>query len=294
MKKGFLVLLMVALVAPLFARDIDAVVSADWLAANLSNSKLVVLDVRKIEDYKVGHIPGAVSSIAASWSPKKGNLNAELPDVGLLEDLIMEAGIDGSNWVVIANSEGGSQYHASARVALTLMYAGLDNVAILDGGMAVWTKAGKPVATGVETRKESDFTAKLRPEFLVSQDYVVENIGKTQFLDARSYDGYFGRTKFANAVQFGHIPGAFSLPKEWLYDAEGKLVPDAKIKEMLAAIGLDTTKEFIGYCDTGMGCAIFSWVFGEKFGWKNVKMYDGSSEELTRNPKVTYTMYSWR
>ena len=62
MKKGFLVLLMVALVAPLFARDIDAIVSADWLAANLSNSKLVVLDVRKIEDYKVGHIPGAVSS----------------------------------------------------------------------------------------------------------------------------------------------------------------------------------------------------------------------------------------
>lgn len=294
MKKGFLVLLMVALVAPLFARDIDAIVSADWLAANLSNSKLVVLDVRKIEDYKVGHIPGAVSSIAASWYPKKGNLNAELPDVGLLEDLIMEAGIDGSNWIVIANSEGGAQYHVSARVALTLKYAGLDNVAILDGGMAVWAKAGKPVATGVETRKESDFSAKLRPEFVVSQDYVVENIGKTQFLDARSYDGYFGRTKFANAVQFGHIPGAFSLPKEWLYDAEGKLVPDAKIKEMLTAIGLDTSKEFIGYCDTGMGCAVFSWVFGEKFGWKNVKMYDGSSEELTRNPKVTYTMYTWR
>lgn len=294
MKKGFLILLMVALVAPLFARDIDAIVSADWLAANLSNSKLVVLDVRKIDDYKAGHIPGAVSSIAASWSPKKGNLNAELPDVGLLEDLINEAGIDGSNWVVIANSEGGGQYHASARVALTLMYAGLDNVAILDGGMAVWTKAGKPVAAGVETRKESAFSAKLRPEFAVSQDYVVENIGKTQFVDARSYDSYFGRAKFAAATQFGHVPGAFPFPKEWLYDAEGKLVPDAKVKEVLTAMGVDGSKEIITYCDTGMGCAILTWVFREKLGWTNVKHYDGSSEELTKNPKVTYTMYTWR
>jgi thiosulfate/3-mercaptopyruvate sulfurtransferase len=206
----------------------------------------------------------------------------------------MEAGIDGSSLVVIANSEGGAQYHVSARVAFTLKYAGIENVAILDGGMAVWTKAGKPVAAGTERRKETNYTPTARPEYLASQDYVVANIGKTQFIDVRTYDGYFGRTKFANAVQFGHIPGAVAAPKEWLYDADGKLVPAAQIKELFAALEIDSSKEIIGYCDTGMGCSILWWVFKEQFGWENIKMYDGSSEELSRNPKVTFTKYTWR
>jgi thiosulfate/3-mercaptopyruvate sulfurtransferase len=73
MKKGILILLMVALVAPIFARDIDAIVSADWLEANLSNAKLAIVDVRKVEDYKAAHIPGAISLVGSNfYVPAKG------------------------------------------------------------------------------------------------------------------------------------------------------------------------------------------------------------------------------
>jgi len=40
------------------ARDIAPIVSTDWLLANLKNPKLVILDIRRVEDYREGHIPG--------------------------------------------------------------------------------------------------------------------------------------------------------------------------------------------------------------------------------------------
>jgi thiosulfate/3-mercaptopyruvate sulfurtransferase len=44
------------------AHDIDPIVSTEWLAAILNNPKVVAIDIRKIEDYREGHIPGAISA----------------------------------------------------------------------------------------------------------------------------------------------------------------------------------------------------------------------------------------
>ena len=54
-------LIIAILLIPAFgqARDIPPIVSTDWLLTNLKNPKLVILDVRRVEDYREGHIPGA-------------------------------------------------------------------------------------------------------------------------------------------------------------------------------------------------------------------------------------------
>jgi thiosulfate/3-mercaptopyruvate sulfurtransferase len=294
MKKFVLILLAVTLAAPVFARDVNAFVDVAWLDANLNNPRLVVLDIRAVDAYRTAHIPGAVSSVAATWYPKRGILTAEVPQTDELTDLIQEAGIDANSIVVVVNAEGGAMYHVSARVAFTLKYAGLDNIAILDGGMSEWTKAGKATRAGMENRKATSYKPTLRTNLLVSMDYVVQNVNKSQFMDARSYDIYFGRSKTAFPTQFGHIPGAFPTPKEWLYDADGKLVSKTQIETILAGKRIDPNKEVIGYCDTGMGCAIWTWVLSEYLGWKNVKMYDGSCEELTRASDFKLVQYVWR
>lgn len=56
-----LVLVLFILLLPIAgqARDISPIVSTDWLLANMKNSKLIILDVRRVEDYREGHIPGA-------------------------------------------------------------------------------------------------------------------------------------------------------------------------------------------------------------------------------------------
>jgi len=52
-------------------RDILPIVSTDWLMANLKNPKLIILDVRRVEDYREGHIPKALNAFYGAWAYKK-------------------------------------------------------------------------------------------------------------------------------------------------------------------------------------------------------------------------------
>jgi len=130
------VLMVVALLLPLtaLARGIDPVVSTDWLQKNLKNQKLVIVDLRKVEEYKVSHIPGAVNVFYGSWAIKAGNLLNELPAVDDLTDVISDAGIDKDNLVVlVGKTEKIPDQFDMTRVAWTLKYMGIPDVAILGG-----------------------------------------------------------------------------------------------------------------------------------------------------------------
>ena len=72
--KWCMVILVVMVIFPfsLFARDMAPIVSTDWLETNLNNSKLKILDIRKLEEYKEGHIPGALSSFYGILGGQKG------------------------------------------------------------------------------------------------------------------------------------------------------------------------------------------------------------------------------
>ena len=62
----FFVLLAAMLImmpAMLLAKGADSVVTTEWLAKNLSNPKLIVVDVRKFDDYKEGHIKREYQSV---------------------------------------------------------------------------------------------------------------------------------------------------------------------------------------------------------------------------------------
>ncbi len=159
MKKAFLLLLAVACMAPAaFARDMDPVVSVAWLEANLANPNLVVMDVRKVDDYKAGHIPGAVNVIGGALYVSKGGVNNEVPEMDDLSDTLSDAGVKAGSWVVVVETDS-SRLAWATRVAWTLKYAGLVNVAFLDGGYAAWTKAGKAVSKDAVFRN-GDYTAK--------------------------------------------------------------------------------------------------------------------------------------
>jgi thiosulfate/3-mercaptopyruvate sulfurtransferase len=291
MKKLLLVMLMVALVAPLFARDIEPVVSTGWLADNLGNSKLVVVDVRKVEDYKAGHIPGAISMLASIFYGPRDGLSNQLPFMDDLSDELSDAGIASDSLVVVVEADN-SRLHFAARVAWTLAYVGLDNVAILNGGQAAWAKDGKTVSTDAAKRKGSDFTVKEQKAYLALKADVLGTKG--QLVDNRGYDAYFGLTKAGIVAQFGHIPGAYALPGAWIVDANGMIKSKEDLSKIATGLGLDPAKETIVYCDSGVACASWWWIFNECLGWPSVRLYDGSSHELAADPAVKYTTLTWR
>lgn len=288
MKKTALILTALILALPAFARGVDAIVSVDWLEANLS--KVIVVDTRKVDDYKAGHIPGSVSLLGL-YVAREG-LSNEVPLADELSELIAEAGIAADSTVVVVESDG-SRFAWATRAAWTLVYAGVPNVAVLDGGYAAWTKAGKTTTDGFEFRKESGFKAALVPGYLATKADVLAGLKKAQIVDTRAYDTYFGLVKQGFVDQFGHIPGASSLPAAWI-TRDGMARPRAELEEMATALKLSRKKPTIVHCDSGVLCTAWWWILTQELGWTNVKSYDGSAQEISKDPAVKFVKYVWR
>jgi thiosulfate/3-mercaptopyruvate sulfurtransferase len=290
-------LLALILIAPcsLFARDIAPVVSTDWLEKNLTSPKLKMVDIRKLEEYKEGHVPGSLNSFYGAWAVKKGTNQNELPADDDLADLIGSLGITkDSQVVVIGKSDTPSDLVGITRIAWTLVYAGVENVAVLDGAYNKWTADKKPVSKDVVKATPSTFQPKWNKAVLANKDYVMKMLKQALIVDTRTPDAFFGVMKMDFVQRAGHVPGAVCLPSVWMYMKDGTFKAKDDLEAMAAGVvGKDKSKEMILYCDTGKFCTGLWFVLTQEFGYKNVKVYDGAMEEWTRDPQAPMVKYSW-
>ncbi|HOG11557.1 MAG: rhodanese-like domain-containing protein [Smithellaceae bacterium] len=284
-----LLLLPLALTAPVqAARSIDPIVSTEWLQNNLNNANLVIVDVRKVEEYKAGHIPGAVNVVYGTWAVKKGDLLNELPAVDDLADAIGSAGIDQNSLVVIVGkTDKVPDQFDMTRVAWTLKYLGVPNVAILSGGQNQWLKESKPVLQDMTRPKEKEFAASVNKGLFVDKASLAGKIGKALVIDTRAPAFYEGKEKLPFVPKLGRIKGAVNLPVGQLYTPEGLYKDKAALAALAQkAAGSDLDKEIIVYCDTGKTCTGWAFIMTDLLGYKDVKVYDGSSMEWLADPNV--------
>lgn len=277
------VLIAIALLLPLsaLARGIDPIVSTDWLQKNLKKGNLVIVDLRKVEDYQAGHITGSVNVFYGSWAIKKGDLLNELPFVEDLADVIISAGIDKNTLVVLVDKvEKVPDQFGMTRVAWTLKYLGVANVAILSGGITQWAKEGKPVSAEAVKPKAKPFKAAVNQNLFIDKAGVISKLGKAIVVDTRAPGFYEGKEKLEFVAKTGRIKGAVNLPVGQLYTPEGLYKAKADLAALAEkAVGKDLAKEIIVYCDTGKTCTGWAFIMTEMFGYKDVKVYDGSFME---------------
>jgi thiosulfate/3-mercaptopyruvate sulfurtransferase len=140
-------------------RTIPAIVSTDWLEKNLGSPTPVIVDIRNPAAYRSGHIPGSINEafvtgfdpcagpishwiIGTKWRETEACLRLEVPDISNLNLTIQNLGIERDSRVVIvsdpdpANPAPHYGLSDATRAAFTLIYAGISDVAILDGGYA--------------------------------------------------------------------------------------------------------------------------------------------------------------
>jgi thiosulfate/3-mercaptopyruvate sulfurtransferase len=299
------------------SRAIDPIVSTQWLEENLSNANLVILDVRNPDEYAAAHIPGAINSPEWMWYVSYPFQDPppwlELPTVEALTATIRSAGITGNSLVVIAgrtvDSSAGPAVYALAgatRVADTLIYAGIKNVAILDGGYDKWVAEDRATSDVPVTPTPSTYVVQVNEKMFVSMDYVQKVVSRSplmQFLvrsvivDGRDADVYFGVTQEPWTPYPGHIPGATSLPVPWLWNL-GADYSTYKNTAVLSAMAAGVVcknfapREIIVYCGVGGYASTAYFVLSEVLGYKNVKIYDGSAQEWTLAGKPV-VMYQW-
>jgi len=297
MRKVFLSIIIFLLVFPFAVpggaatREMPPIVSPDWLAANLERPGLIILDVRRVEEYQAGHVPKALSAFYGGWAYKRSGMYSAVPEQEELNDLIGSMGIGFDSWVVVmGKTDTPRESYKSARVACTILYAGVPNVALLDGGINAWVQNKKTLSTTIERSKAKDFRGKFRKDWFADKDFVMSRLGKVVLLDVRERDYFEGKRKMDCVTQMGHIPGAFNLATSCAFNDDNTF-KDKKALAVLAesVAGRDRAREIVTYCDIGQCCPTWSYLLKEILGYKNVRIYDGAMQEWTKDSKAPVT-----
>src|SRR5580658_7742231 len=122
----------------------EALVSTEWLAANLTDPHVRILDSSfkqpgitptAREDYDAGHIPGAVFFDIDDVAEPGTSLPHMIPSAERFAEKMAYYGIRGSDRVIVYDSNGLS---SAGRAWWMLRLFGHDNVALLDGGLPKW------------------------------------------------------------------------------------------------------------------------------------------------------------
>jgi thiosulfate/3-mercaptopyruvate sulfurtransferase len=277
-------LLAVLLLLPAAAFAGEPFVTTDWLQANLS--KVTVLDVRKVEEYNEGHIPGAINIFFGVWGIKRGVLLVELPADDDLRDILSAAGIEPTSTVVVVSKNETMPLRTDAtRVAWTLRYAGVESAAVLSGGIEKWVADKKPLSKDAVKPKAKPYRGKFNKQFYASKADVMGALGKALLLDIRAPEFYKGEKKLDFVAKTGRIKGAVNLPPGLLFNADNTYKSKTEIEAIAKpVVGADLNREIITYCDTGKVCTTWWLALADLLGYKNVKVYDGSSMEWMADP----------
>ena len=246
-------------------------------------------------DYEEGHIPGAIP-LNTNWLESPETWNRRSP--AELEDALCRLGIQRDTTVVLYGRFSHPTYeqehpaqsagHLGAmRCAAILLYAGVQDVRILNGGLNTWTAAGYDLSTEDVAPASVDSTGldvPEHPEYMLDLDGAEALLAADdgELVSVRSWSEFIGeRSGYHYIEQTGRIPGAvfgncgsdaYHMENYRNFDYTTRAFEEVARKWGEAAI---VPSKHIGfYCGTG-------WRGSEAFmnaylmGWPRISVYDG-------------------
>jgi thiosulfate/3-mercaptopyruvate sulfurtransferase len=235
-------------------------ITAAELAALLADGQPVtILDVRwqltepeGRDAYERGHIPGAVYvSLEDELSDHtvEGRGRHPLPSGRAVEAAARRWGVRDGGRVVVYDDWNRA---GSARAWWVLSAAGIENVRILDGGLAAWVAAGGATEAGAVspepgnvTVRHEDLYAGALPTLTAEQAMAAGNL-----LDARAPERYRGDVEPIDPVA-GHIPGARNVPSTGLLADDGRFLAADDLARQF-----DSTGDVGAYCGSGVTASV--------------------------------------
>ncbi|MEM7405058.1 MAG: 3-mercaptopyruvate sulfurtransferase [Pseudomonadota bacterium] len=265
----------------------DAIVSTEWLAANLSSPDVVVVDGTShlpttgrnaAAEFAEKHIPGARLFRFAEISDPDHPVGNMLPSPERFAEKVGALGIGNGTRVVAYDVYG---LHSAARVWWMFRAFGHDNVAVLSGGLPKWETEGRPVTNAEADVVPARFAAGFRPELVRSVEDMLQNIdqGTEQVMDARAAGRFTGEDPEPRAgMRSGHIPGSVSLPFGQLLDADGVYLPPDELAAVFAGTGVSLEAPITTSCGSGVTACVIA-LGAHLLGKHDVAVYDGSWSE---------------
>lgn len=258
-------------------------VSTDWLAQNLDNPQVRVIEVSVNPGlYERAHVPGAVNF---SWhNDLNDKVRRDIVSQQGFEALLSKSGVTPDTTVVLY---GDTNNWFAAWGAWVFDIYGVKNVKLLDGGRKKWEAENRPLNNRAPeyastTYRVSEVNVNLRARL---SDALAAAEGKSgaKLVDIRSADEYSGKV-FAPpgiqelAIRAGHIPEAVNVPWGQAVKEDGSFKSPEELKKLYASVGIDGSKPIITYCRIGERSS-HTWFALSKILGYQVKNYDGSWTE---------------
>jgi thiosulfate/3-mercaptopyruvate sulfurtransferase len=254
----------------------------DWLAQNLDNPNVRIIDCAALEAYRRAHIPGAVQLPVHIYikedDPAGSDHGVLVTPPAAFEELMGKRGVSSDTTVVTYDDNNAL---VAARLWWVLKYYGHTNAKVLNGGWHRWLSEGRPVTFHATRAPKVSFTATPNRDVYATLDELKADHADPgcQVLDSRT-DGEWEGTNDRGNKRSGRVPGAHHL--EWLKfvatDDSRKFLPAEEIQSLLDEAGIARDKPTITYCQGGIRAAHAAFVM-DLLGYDNVRVYDGSMRE---------------
>tara|TARA_B100001250_G_scaffold131719_1_gene112474 strand:- start:4577 stop:5494 length:918 start_codon:yes stop_codon:yes gene_type:complete len=266
--------------------DSSRLVSTEWVESEINNEKIIIIDVRKKEEYDKGHIPGAFHMTPGEVFQQEINgVKGMLPSPSHIEKNLSLIGVKPDSTIVLY--DGNSNLWAS-RGLWALQVYGHENTKLLDGVWGKWEKEGREVSTSIPKANISNykFESSLDGSIIAGFDEILESIeDPTKIVcDTRSPEEYSG--KDVRADRGGHIPNSKNVNWVMGVNEEGEFKSASELKELYEGAGITDGETIYTLCQTAVRATHTWFILTDLLGEESVKVYDGSWTEWGNDPSL--------
>lgn len=285
MKYGLskLVAATIAAVGFSYASASEFLVSTEWLAKNLGDDKVKILEVSVDPGvYERGHIPGAANIV---WHTDfVDTVRRDIASQEQLQQVLRNAGINQGDTLILY---GDNNNWFAAWGAWVLDIYQVEQVKLLDGGRKKWEAEGRELSPIAQAVQQGNIAlaapnTQLRAG-LADVVAAAEKRANDQLIDIRSPDEYAGKVIAPAGVQelavrAGHVPGAVNVPWSKAVAEDGTFKSKEELAKLYQSVGVDGSKPIITYCRIGERSS-HTWFALKKILGYEVRNYDGSWTE---------------
>ncbi len=248
-------------------------------------SRPVILDTRGgYKDYFRGHLPSAHHIEFDTLRGTDAGVPVQYLPPDLTTPLLLRAGVNKSRTHLIYATGDvlpNDEILSASMVAFVLEKYGIQDIRIVDGGLAEWKKQSLPVTQDYFGNPPGELPAKGHPEIAADVKDIQTHVGKpgNVLVDARPINEFRGEDEIW--LRKGHIPGAISFHWARLMETDNthKFKPYAAVKAELEAAGLTPDKNIICYCGTSREGSLLRFYLKYVAGFPNVRLYEGAWKE---------------
>jgi thiosulfate/3-mercaptopyruvate sulfurtransferase len=256
-------------------------------------------------DYREGHIAGAVP-VDTNSLESTTTWNRRTP--AEIRDALLKLGITADTTVVLYGRFGAPDNDdpfpgssagqiAAHRAAFIMLWAGVKDVRVLNGGLQSWTDAGFGINTE-ETAPEpaSSFGAEIpaRPELAVDVPEAKEILASADanLVSVRSWPEYIGQVSGYDYIEpKGRIPGSVwgdcgsdAYHMENYRNLDHTMRESGEVEAIWRDVGVTPDKHNAFYCGTGWRGSE-AWFNAWVMGWPRVSVFDGGWFEWSADPE---------